>query len=153
MKSKYLVSPADDLDRPSKKAQPLRKQSRSAIRKIQAEKQKLWEEELEVTILQFEHGQILELAFSQAVRILNLAFNPKIIDQSKLTPKQEFENAFELYELAKGQAVKLEKQGFTIMGDEFIVDPKWYELTKKDLFEALSPEIQDLLRKDGVNYD
>jgi hypothetical protein len=55
--------------------------------------------------------------------------------------------------LAKGQAAKLEKQGITIMGDEFIVDPKWYDLTRKDLFEALSPEIQDLLRKHGVNYD
>jgi hypothetical protein len=149
MKKQTLVITADDLVRPTKKAQPLRKQSK----KLQAEKQKLWEEELEATILQFEHGQILELSFKQAVQLLELAFNPKIIDQSKLTPKQEFENAFELYELAKGQAAQLEKQGITIMGDEFIVDPKWYDLTKKDLFEALSPEIQDLLRKHGVNYD
>ncbi len=153
MKRSKLALHADDPVRPPKKAQPLRKQSKSAIRKLQAEKQKLWEEELEVTILQFEHGQILELAFSQAVRLLEIAFNPNIIDQSKLTPKQEFENAFELYELAKGQAAQLEKQGVTIKGDEFIVDPKWYELTRKDLFEALSPEIQDLLRKHGVNYD
>lgn len=153
MTKQTLVITTDDPVRPTKKAQPLRKQSRSAIRKLAAEKQKLWEEELAVTILQFEHGQILELAFSQAVRLLEIAFNPNIIDQSKLTPKQEFENAFELYELAKGQAAQLEKQGVTIKGDEFIVDPKWYELTRKDLFEALSPEIQDLLRKHGVNYD
>ena len=145
----YILFPStDDHVRPTKKAQPSRKQS-----KLQAEKQKLWEEEFSKTQLQFEHGQILELAFSQAVRLLNIAFNPNIIDQSKLTPKQEFENAFELYELAKGQAALLEKQGVTIMGDEYIVDPKWYDLTKKDLFEALSPEIQDLLRKHGVNYD
>ena len=137
MKHRKVIITTDDLVRPTKKAQPLRKQSKSAFRKLYAEKQKLWEEELEVTILQFDHGQILELSFKQAVQLLELAFNPKIIDQTKLTPKQEFENAFELYELAKGQAAQLEKQGITIMGDEFIVDPKWYALTRKDLFEAL----------------
>lgn len=150
MKKQTLVMTADDLVCPTQKAQPLRKLSRLQVLK---QRQEEWEKELSFTLLQFEHGQILELSFKQAVQLLEIAFNPKIIDQSRLTPKQEFENAFELYELAKGQVALLEKQGVTIMGDVNIVDPKWYELTKKDLFEALSPEIQDLLRKDGVNYD
>ena len=149
MKKNNLFPSTDYLVRPAKKAQPLRKQSK----KIQAEKQRLWEEELEATILQFEHGQILELAFSQAVRILNLAFNAKIIDQSKLTPKQEFENAFELYELSKGQADRLEKQGVIVKTSTNLVDPKWYNMTRKDFFKALNPVVQDVLRINGVNYE
>ena len=148
MKKQTLVITADDLVRPTKKAQPLRKQS-----KLQAEKQRLWEEEFSKTQLQFEHGQILELGFTMAVRLLDIAFNPKIINQKMLTPKQEFENAFELYELSKGQADLLEKQGVIVKTSKNLVDPKWYNMTRKDFFKALNPEVQDMLKNNGVNYD
>jgi len=115
----------DDPVRPSKKAQPLRKQS-----KLQAEKQELWEEELSKTQLQFEYGQILELDFKNAVRLLDIAFNPKLINQKLLTPKQEFRNAFELYEPSKGQADLLSKQGVIMKTGKNLVDPKWYNMTK-----------------------
>jgi hypothetical protein len=153
MKHSKSVVTTDDLDRPSKKAQPLRKQSKAAIRKLYAEKQELWEQELSKTKLQFEYGQILELEFKNAVRILDIAFNPKLINQNLLTPKQEFENAFELYELSKGQADLLENQGVIIKTTTNLVDPKWYNMTRKDFFKALNPVVQDVLRTNGVNYD
>ena len=151
-KSKPVVT-ADDPIRPTKKAQPLRKRSKAAIRKLYAEKQELWEQDLSKTQLQFEYGQILGLDFKNAVRLLDIAFNPKIINQKLLTPKQEFENAFELYELNKGQADLLEKQGVIVKTSKNLVDPKWYNMTRKDFFKAFNPIVQDLLRNNGVNYD
>ena len=127
---------------------PTRKPTKKQLMKIERIAQEQWEDDLELEIFQFKGYESLQLAFNASIDIMNVAY---MLDKSDL--KQAFHNAFEIYSRPLSFTKSVQRQGIHSISNAKWANQKWYNLTQRDLFLALKPHIQDLLRKQGVNYD
>jgi len=140
----------DDTHRPSTKRTsriPVKSLKKQTLEEKRIAQEK-WDKDFALTELQFVGYEALQLAFDDAIKLMRLAY-----ELDKPSIKQVFEYAFETY-LRQIRLINLVQQhGVNAISTAPWANPKWYNLTEKDLFFALKPEIQKLLRKKGVRYD
>ena len=97
---------------------------------------------------QVVYHQILQLTFMNAVHLVDARAKlhyPNLIRVLK--------NAIEAYDMAKLELNDLAKGKRSINLKTDWLDPKWYDLTHEDFFNALEPETQRELLNQGYKHE
>ncbi|NUN68398.1 MAG: hypothetical protein HUU02_01655 [Bacteroidetes bacterium] len=130
------------------KLYPHRKLTKKQLREIQKIREANIQKQFELDVLQFHAYNSIELGWIAAIKLMTIAMS---LDKQDIV--RAFNNAYEHYSTQIDLIQLLKKHGVPIVATGTWFNPKFYNLTKKDFFKALSPEIQHLLREKGVNYD
>jgi hypothetical protein len=106
----------------------------------------IWEQQIAKETMQFVGHESLQLAFDAAVKIVNAA-------TGKPNIKRAFINAFEIYSKQLQFMNKVKEQGVDVTLNMNGADPKWYNMTEKDLYNALTVKAKKQLKKEGIQYE
>jgi hypothetical protein len=107
--------------------------------------QKQFDARQDLDCFQFQFHELFELTFKDAIQLIEA---DAILDPTHA--RIQFSNAFEAYQRAHAVMVYLEEHGCDIKPADPWLEPKWYVLSAKDLFDALKPTTQQLLLQQGL---